>query len=270
MGALAQSEHVVSRGLLQAPPIRPVAPMTAGPGKGGKAVRIGTCSPRSLFLSTPRRPVAWSKSNQSTRPAPGWSSWRASPGEPSAPPAPTLKALADKRRVAARPRGLRRLLPGAATLAVLASVWAGADPCGCTPPDADCSRVGCEGTRGLHIHCSARRHLVVHCLGPRAWRRPEATCGPARTAASRRPIGSGRRTETPLSKVRAGIRAGLCAARRSARSDAGSTRSRDGRASRWPIGATVNLVRCPWCGATEDRVVDSREVELGGGCPPSS
>ena len=23
------------------------------------------------------------------------------------------------------------------------------------------------------------------------------------------------------------------------------------------------LVRCPWCGATEDRVVDSREVELG-------
>ena len=30
-----------------------------------------------------------------------------------------------------------------------------------------------------------------------------------------------------------------------------------------PGGATVGPVRCPWCGATEDRVVDSREVEQG-------
>jgi transcriptional repressor NrdR len=29
------------------------------------------------------------------------------------------------------------------------------------------------------------------------------------------------------------------------------------------MGTTVGVVRCPWCGAIEDRVVDSREVEQG-------
>ena len=157
-------------------------------------------------------------------------------------PAPSL-GPAGSRRPAPRPRGWRRLLPGAATLAILVSVWFCAGGlAGLHRRLLDCSGFGCEGARGLPVRCSSRRHLVVDRLRASARRRPEASRGQLRAAAPRCRAGPRRRAQVALRararrKRRIGATVKSCAARGAGRPKTGS----------WTL-ARWNKVR-PYAGA---------------------
>lgn len=135
MGALAQTERVTTRGTAE--------------------LGLGPERPRPRRRSSTGRQTSWNVLAEEIVPfcaprlqqsAPG--SWRDMAGRPGstarsrperpvraaqqAAPSPSTARAGDQaahvrsRRVVSRPRGLRRLLPGAGTLAVLVSVWLGA------------------------------------------------------------------------------------------------------------------------------------------------
>jgi hypothetical protein len=127
MGALAQTERTVTRGLAEpqtSPARRPLDRRTRKRGQirpswnvlaeelvpfppavTRPSVKLGSAEP-SFCLAEHAGELVLAK--------------------PSVSAARAIRASADHRRVAAGPRGLRRLLPGAATLAVLVGVWLGA------------------------------------------------------------------------------------------------------------------------------------------------
>ena len=99
---------------------------------------------------------------------------------------------ARSRQVAPRSRGLRRLLPGAATLAVLASVWFGTGALSSLHRPALTVPAAAVKVHGGYLYIAApRRHAVVDRLRAPARRRPEAARRRARAAAARCPAGRG-------------------------------------------------------------------------------
>jgi hypothetical protein len=127
MGALAQTERTVTRGLAEPQTSPARRPLDRRSGKRAQirpswnvlaeelvpfppavtrpSVKLGSAEP-SFCLAEHAGELVLAK--------------------PSVSAARAMRASADHRRVAAGPRGLRRLLPGAATLAVLVGVWLGA------------------------------------------------------------------------------------------------------------------------------------------------
>jgi len=119
-----QSWNVLTRELVPFPPAAGLAESRPARRPARRAEPGGTGRP---VARRPARPDPDACSG--TRPHDGTNPARAAH---TAGPAQSAAAAVDRatpgrtRRVAARSRGLRRLLPGAATLAVLASVWVGA------------------------------------------------------------------------------------------------------------------------------------------------
>ena len=200
--ALAESEHWSSAANSPSPPR--VARRVSGADAGRALIsrRAGTCSPRSCSRSRPssgapvQSPAAPGQAKRRRRlPGPC-----RSPGRGRQPVRQgSERAWSCSRRPAHRSRGLRRLLPGAATLAVLASRLARRrSPLRSAPTDAHGPGSCGQGRGRLSLRRPAGRHAVVHRLQARAGRRPEATCGRARTAAPRRAACTRRRAQAPL------------------------------------------------------------------------
>ena len=201
MGALAQTEQVTGERLAETQPSRPrPAPARRSRPAGRRQPAWNVLAEELVPFVPParRRPVVFEPEEQSPRrPVPHGQRRQAS-AAPDQSREPQVSV--GHRRVAARPRGLRRLLPGAATLAVLASVW-----------------VGAGALAGLHrpaLSAPARAvkvpggYLYVARPGDTLWSiasglepggDPRPLVGAARTAAPRRPAGCGRRAQVALS-----------------------------------------------------------------------
>ena len=126
MGALAQIERTATRRLAE-PYASPARPVPAGRRRPKPQRR-----PDWNVLAEELVPFPPAATGNSSTVDPGEQGWCEGTrfAEPALVPsparlAPRPQASVRHRRVTARPRGLRRLLPGAATLAVLASVWLG-------------------------------------------------------------------------------------------------------------------------------------------------
>ena len=162
MGALADTDRIAGEG---SPRRRRIDPTGTGApqaspdaadeqleraGRGTRFLPAGRIPPARSILtpasarSTSRRPLPPGRSSRRlAAPAPAEVTWELpadsapqglfatrTPARPCSPAGPATEVRpARSPRTAPRSRGLRRLLPGAATLAVLASVWFGAGAC---------------------------------------------------------------------------------------------------------------------------------------------